>query len=173
MNFVTGLPRSPKGNDAIWVIVDRLTKSTHFLTMKVGRPINKLTQQYLDEIVRLHGVLVSILSNRDLRFTSRFQGSLQRCLGTQLGLSIAYHLQTNGQSKRTIQTLEDMLRSCALDFTKSWEKHLLLVEFPYNNNYHSIIGMALYEAYMDESVLPQCSGPKLEISKYWVLRQSK
>lgn len=109
MDFVTGLPRSPKGNDAIWVIVGRLSKSAHFLAMKVGQPISKLTQQYLNEIVRFHGVPMSIVSDRDPRFTSRFWGSLHKCLGTQLRLSTTYHPQTDGQSEKTIQTLEDML----------------------------------------------------------------
>ena len=72
MDFVLGLPRSPQGNDIIWVIVDRLTKSTHFLPTKLGKPINKLAQQYLNEIVRLHRVLVSIVSDHDPRFMSKF-----------------------------------------------------------------------------------------------------
>lgn len=111
MDFVTGLPKSPRGNDAIWVIVDRLTKSARFLAMKVSHPINKLAQQYVDNIIRLHGVLVSIVSDCDPRFTSRFWGSLQKCLGTQIRLSTTYHPQMDGQSERTIQILEDMLRA--------------------------------------------------------------
>jgi len=146
MDFVTGLPRSPRGNDAIWVVVDRLTKSAHFLAMKVSQPISKLAHQYVSEIVRLHGVPVSIVSDRDPRFTSRFWSSLQKCLGTQLSLSTAYHPQTDGQSERTIQTLKDMLRACTLDFPGSWEEHLPLVKFAYNNSHRSSIGMAPYEA---------------------------
>ena len=102
MDFVTGLPRGPKGNDAIWVIVDRLTKSTHFLSMKVGQLVSKLAQLYIKEIIRLHGTPVSIVFNRDPRFTSRFWESLQKCLGTQLRLSTSYHPQTDGQSERII-----------------------------------------------------------------------
>jgi len=106
------------GNDTIWVIVDRLTKSAHFLPMKVGQPVSKLVQLYINEIIRLHGTAVSIVSDRDPRFTSRFWESLQKCLGTQLRLSTSYHPQTDGQSERTIQTMEDMLRACVIEFSK-------------------------------------------------------
>jgi len=146
MDFVTGFPKNQKGNDAIWVIIDRLTKSAHFLPTRMDKPVRKFAEQYIGEIIRLHGTPVSIVSDRDPRFTSRFWGSLQECMGTQLNLSTAYHPQTDGQSERTIQTLEDMLRSCALDFEGNWEEHLPLVEFAYNNSYHSSIGMAPYEA---------------------------
>lgn len=109
-------------------------------------PMPQLAQLYLSEIVRLHGVPVSIVSDRDTRFLSRFWRSLQEAFGTTLNFSTAFHPQSDGQSERTIQTLEDMLRSCALDLRGSWEEHLPLVEFAYNNSYHSSIGMAPYEA---------------------------
>ena len=146
MNFVTGLPRSSKGNDAIWVIVDRLTKSAHFIPYRVGQSTEQLTKRYMEEIVRLHGIPICIVSDRDSRFTSHFWKSLQVNLGTKLNFSTAYHSQTDGQSERTIQTLEDMLRACMLDFKGSWEDHLHLVEFAYNNSYHASIGMAPYAA---------------------------
>ena len=98
------------------------------------------------EIVRLHGVPVSIVSDRDTRFTSHFWRSLQTALGTQLSYSTAYHPQTDGQSERTIQILEDMLRACLMDFSGSWEDHLPLVEFAYNNSYQASIGMAPFAA---------------------------
>nr|GEX23854.1 reverse transcriptase domain-containing protein [Tanacetum cinerariifolium] len=116
---VAGLPRTPSGYDSIWVIVDHLTKSAHFLLMKKMDSIKKLAQQYLKEIVCRHGVPMSIISNRDSLFTSRFWKTLQEALGTQLNLSTAYHPETNGQSKRTIQTLEDMLRASLIDFGNS------------------------------------------------------
>nr|GFB72841.1 putative reverse transcriptase domain-containing protein [Tanacetum cinerariifolium] len=116
MDFVTGLPRTPGGYDSIWVVVDRLTKSAYFLPKKKTDSIEKLTQLYLKEIVCKHGVPVSVISYRDSLFTSRFWLSLQKALGTQLDLSTAYHPETDGQSKRTIQTLEDMLRACVIDF---------------------------------------------------------
>ncbi|KAI3734185.1 hypothetical protein L6452_13649 [Arctium lappa] len=146
MDLVTGLPRSPKGHDAIWVIVDRLTKSAHFLPIKETYSLEKLARLYIDEIVTRHGVPSSIVSDRDARFTSAFWRSLQRELGSQLKLSTAYHPQTDGQSERTIQTLEDMLRACVIDFKGSWEIHLSLIEFSYNNSYHASIQIAPFEA---------------------------
>nr|GEY51455.1 putative reverse transcriptase domain-containing protein [Tanacetum cinerariifolium] len=108
MDFVSELPRTPCGYDSIWVIVDRLTKSAHFLPMKKTDSIEKLAQLYLKEIVCRHGVPVSIISDSDSLFTSRFWETLQKALGTQLNLSTAYHLETDGQRERTIQTLEDI-----------------------------------------------------------------
>ncbi|GKD84454.1 putative reverse transcriptase domain-containing protein [Tanacetum coccineum] len=116
------------GQGTIWVIIDCLTKSAHFLPMREDDSLEKLTRQYLKEVVSRHGVLVSIISDRDGRFTSHFWQSLHKALGTQLDMSTTYHPQTNDQSERTIQTLEDMLRACVLDFGKSWDRHLLLAE---------------------------------------------
>ncbi|GJX30564.1 putative reverse transcriptase domain-containing protein [Tanacetum coccineum] len=109
MNFVTKLPKTASGQDMIWVIVDRLTKSAHFLPAKENDSIEKLTRQYLKEVVSRHGVPVPIISDRDGRFVSQFWQSLQEAFGTQLDMSTAYHPKTDGQSERTIQTLEDML----------------------------------------------------------------
>ncbi|GKB10127.1 putative reverse transcriptase domain-containing protein [Tanacetum coccineum] len=146
MDFVSGLPRTSSGYDSIWVIVDRLTKSAHFLPMKKTDSIEKLAQLYLKEIVCKHGVPTSIISDRDSLFTSRFWKSLQEAMGTQLDMSTAYHPETDGQSERTIQTLEDMLRACVIDFGSSWDRHLPLVEFSYNNSYHASIKAAPFEA---------------------------
>ncbi|KAJ9545199.1 hypothetical protein OSB04_024906 [Centaurea solstitialis] len=146
MDFVTKLPRTKKGHDSIWVIVDRLTKSAHFLPIKESFSIDRLAQLYVDEIVMRHGVPISIISDRDSRFTSRFWQSLQTTLGTSVDLSTAYHPQTDGQTERTIQTLEDMLRACVLEFGGSWDDHLPLIEFSYNNSYHASIQCAPYEA---------------------------
>ncbi|GJZ59218.1 hypothetical protein Tco_0615034 [Tanacetum coccineum] len=146
MDFVTKLPKTSSGQDAIWVIVDRLTKSAHFLPMKETDSMEKLTRQYLKEVVSRHGVPVSIISDRDSKFTSHFWQSLNKALGTQLDMSTAYHPQTDGQSERTIQTLEDMLRACVIDFGKGWDRHLPLVEFSYNNSYHTSIKAAPFEA---------------------------
>ncbi|GJS56816.1 reverse transcriptase domain-containing protein [Tanacetum coccineum] len=144
--LITGLPRTSSGYDTIWVIVDCLTKSAHFLPMKKTDQMEKLTRLYLKEVVSRHGVPISIISDRDGRFTLRFWQSLLEALGTQLDMSIAYHPQTDGQSKRTIQTLEDMLRACVIDFGKGWDRHLPLVEFSYNNIYHTSIKAAPFEA---------------------------
>ncbi|GJR06796.1 putative reverse transcriptase domain-containing protein [Tanacetum coccineum] len=146
MDFVTKLPKTSTGQDTIWVIIDRLTKSAHFLPMKETDSMEKLTRQYLKEVVSRHGVPVSIISDRDSKFTSHFWKSLNEALGTQLDMSTAYHPQTDGQSERTIQTLEDMLRACVMDFGKGWDRHLPLVEFSYNNSYHTSIKVAPFEA---------------------------
>ncbi|GKC78474.1 putative reverse transcriptase domain-containing protein [Tanacetum coccineum] len=116
MDFVTKLPRTSSGYDTIWVIVDRLTKSAHFLTMREDYKMDRLARLYLNEIVARHCVPISIISDRDSRFTSRFWQSMQEALGTRLDMSMAYHPQTDSQSERTIQTLEDMLRACILGF---------------------------------------------------------
>ncbi|GJY70466.1 putative reverse transcriptase domain-containing protein [Tanacetum coccineum] len=134
MYFVTKLPKTATGQDTIWVIVDRLTKPAYFLTMREDDSMEKLTRQYFKEVVSRHGVPVLITSDRDGRFTSQFWQSLHKVLGTQLELSIAYHPQIDGQSERAIQTLEDMLHVCMLDFRKGWDKHLPLIEFSYNNS---------------------------------------
>ncbi|KAL5865850.1 hypothetical protein ACOSQ3_003364 [Xanthoceras sorbifolium] len=130
----------------LWVIVDRLTKSAHFLPVRTDYSLDRLAELYIREIVRLHGVPVSIISDRDPRFTSRFWKKFQEALGTRLSFSTAFHPQTDGQSKRVIQVLEDMLRSCIIEFEGSWADHLLLIEFAYNNSYQSSIAMAPYEA---------------------------
>ncbi|GKA04798.1 putative reverse transcriptase domain-containing protein [Tanacetum coccineum] len=118
MDFVTKLPKSSQGYDTIWVIVDRLTKSAIFMPMRETDPMDKLARMYLKE----------------------------KALGTSLDMSTAYHPETDGQSERTIQTLEDMLRACVIDFGNGWVKHLPLVEFSYNNSYHASIKAAPFEA---------------------------
>ncbi|GJX16626.1 putative reverse transcriptase domain-containing protein [Tanacetum coccineum] len=147
MDFINKLPRTSSGHDSIWVIVDRLTKSAHFLAVREDFKTEKLARLYINEIVARHGVPVSIISDRDSYFTSRFWQSLQKALGTRLDLSTAYHPETDGQSERTIQMLEDMLRACAIDFGGNWDTHLPLVEFSYNNSYHSSVKCAPFEAF--------------------------
>ncbi|GJW91607.1 hypothetical protein Tco_0169160 [Tanacetum coccineum] len=122
MDFITKLPRTPSGYDSIWVIVDRLTKSAHFIPMNEKYKMEKLTRLYLKEIVYM---------------------------------STAYHLETNGQSERTIQTLEDMLRACLIDFGSGWDKHLPLAEFSNNNGYHASIKAAPFEALYER----KCGSP--------------
>ncbi|GJY34637.1 putative reverse transcriptase domain-containing protein [Tanacetum coccineum] len=124
MDFITKLPKTAAGFDSIWVIVDHLTKSAHFLPMWETDSTEKLTRLYMKEIVARHGIPVSIISDRDSHFTSR----------------------TDGQSERTIQTLEDMLRACVIDFENGWDRHLPLVEFSYNNSYDTSIKVAQFEA---------------------------
>ncbi|GJW79648.1 putative reverse transcriptase domain-containing protein [Tanacetum coccineum] len=124
MDFVTKLPKTATDQDTIWLIVDRLTKSAHFLPMRVDDTLEKLMRQYLKEVVLKHGVLVLIIFDRDGKFTSHFWKSLNKALGTRLDMSTAYHPETDGQSERTIQTLEDMLRACVLDFGKVEDSQL-------------------------------------------------
>nr|GEW10912.1 reverse transcriptase domain-containing protein [Tanacetum cinerariifolium] len=146
MDFVTKLPKSSQGYNTIWVIVDRLTKSAIFTPIREPDHMDKLARIYLKEVVTRHGIPVSIISDRDPRFTSNFWRSIQNALGTRLDMSTAYHSKTDGQSERTIQTLEDMLRACAIYFGKDRVNHLPLVKFSYNNSYYASIKAAPFEA---------------------------
>nr|GEW08478.1 transposon Ty3-G Gag-Pol polyprotein [Tanacetum cinerariifolium] len=132
MDFVTKLPKSPQGYDTIWVIVDRLTKSAIFVPMRETDPMAKLTRI-----------------------------SLQKALGTKLDMSTAYHPETDGQSERTIETLEDMLRAYVINFRKGWVNHLSLVDFSYNNNYHASIKAASFEALYGQKCRSPVFGPKV------------
>nr|GEX00732.1 hypothetical protein [Tanacetum cinerariifolium] len=146
MDFITKFPKTTNGYDTIWVIINRFTKSSHFLPMRENDPMEKLMKLYMKEVVTQHGVPVSIIFDRDGRFTSLFWQALHKALGTRLEMSTAYHPETDGQSKRRIQTLEDMLRACVIDFEKSWDRHLPLVEFSYNNSYHTSIKAVPFKA---------------------------
>ncbi|GKB23702.1 reverse transcriptase domain-containing protein [Tanacetum coccineum] len=128
MDFVTKLPKTSNGHDTIWVIVDHLTKSAHFIPTRATDSMETFTRLYIKEIVSRQGIPISIISDHDNHFTSRFWQSLQNALGTQLDMSTTYHPETDKQSERTIQTLEDMLRACVIDFGKGWDKHLPLAE---------------------------------------------
>ena len=146
MNFVNGLPCTSSGYDAIWVIVDKLTQTAHFLPIKKTYSTDRLARLYVNQIVCLHREPVSILSDRGTTFTSVFWQELHKALSTRLDFSTAFHPQTDGQSERTIQTLEDMFRMCIMDFGGQWDLHLPLIKFAYNNSYHASIEMAPYEA---------------------------
>lgn len=146
MDFVVALPRSRGGNNTIWVIVDRLTKTARFIPMKDTWSMEALAKAYVKNVIRLHGVPTSIVSDRDSRFLSNFWKKVQEAFGSELLMSTAFHPATDGQTERTIQTLEDMLRACALEYQGSWEDHLDLIEFSYNNSYHASIKMAPFEA---------------------------
>jgi hypothetical protein len=146
MDFIVGLPRTQRGYDSIWVIVDRLTKVTHFLLVKTTYKGARLAELYMERIVSLHGVPKKIVSDRGTQFTSQFWQKLHDSLGTKLNFSSAYHPQTNGQTKRINQILEDMLRACALQYGDSWDKSLPYAEFSYNNSYQKSLKMAPFEA---------------------------
>ena len=145
MNSITGLPRTHRQHDSIWVIVDRMTKSSRFLAVKTTYSAEDYAKPYLSKIVRLHGVPLSIISDRGPQFNPHFWKSFQKGLGTQVNLSTTFHPHTDGQAEHTIQTLEDMLRSWVIDFKGSWHDHLPLIEFAYNNNYHSSIQISPYK----------------------------
>jgi hypothetical protein len=177
MDFVVGLPRSPRGRDAIWVVVDCLIKPAHFIPMKTTNSASKLVPLYMKEVVRLHGMPKSIVSDQDSKFVSKFWESLHSALGTKLSLSVAFHPQTDGQSERTIQTLENMLRACVLSWKGRWEDHLALAEFTYNNSYQASIKMAPYEAlYGRWCISPLCwetLGERSLVGPDWVQQTSE
>nr|GEV49245.1 hypothetical protein [Tanacetum cinerariifolium] len=133
------------GHNLIWVIVDQLTKLAHFLAVHEDFKTIKVARPYINEIVARHGVTMSIISDRNSYFTSRFWQALQKALGTRLYLRTAYHPETDSQSERTIKTLKDMLRVCEIDFGGNWDPHLPLVEFSYNNSYYSSVKCAPFE----------------------------
>ncbi|TYG51349.1 hypothetical protein ES288_D10G251200v1 [Gossypium darwinii] len=135
MDFVSGLPLTPTKKDSVWVILCRLTKSAHFISVWTDYSLQKLAKLYISNIVRLHGVPISIISNRDPHFTSQFWKKLHEALSLRLDFNTAFHSQTDGQLERVIQILEDMLQSCVITFRRSWEDFLPLAEFTYNNNF--------------------------------------
>jgi hypothetical protein len=162
MNFITGLPLTKRHKDMIWVIVDQLTKSAHFLAVNQKDSAKKLVEIYVRKIVSKHGVPKKIITDRGFVFTSTFWGNLHAALGSQLDFSTAYHPQTGGQTERTNQILEDMLRACALDFGGSWDEHLPLVEFSYNNSYQSSLKAAPFEVlYRRKCRSPICENANL------------
>jgi len=151
MDFVMGLPLTQRKHDVIWVIVDRLMKSAHFIAMRNKWTLDELARAYLEKIVRLHGVPSSIVSDRDTQFQSGFWQKLQEAFRTLLRFSTAFHPVTDGQTERTIQTLEDILRACALDFKSAWDEQLVLIEFSYNNSYHGVLAWPRTRYYIREN----------------------
>jgi transposase InsO family protein len=127
------------------VVVDTLTKSAHFIPVRTTYQAPDIARVFISESVRLHGVPNKIISDQGSVFTGRFWTSFQEALGTQLNFSTAYHLETDGQTERMNQTLEDMLRMSVMDQQKHGEGSLPLVEFAYNNSYQSTIKMAPFE----------------------------
>jgi hypothetical protein len=146
MDFIVGLPNTSRHHDYIWVIVDRLTKTAHFLPVHTTHRTEKYAEIYIDQIVRLHGIPRTIVSDRGAPFVARFWEQLQESLGTHVIRSSAYHPQIDGQTERVNQILEDMLRACVLHYGKDWDKCLSLAEFSYNKSYQSNLKMAPFEA---------------------------
>jgi transposase InsO family protein len=141
MDFVVGLPLTSHRHNVILVIVDKLTKSAHFILVRDTYDVTDVVHVFISEVICLHGLPKKIISDRDSRFTSRFCTSLQSALGTQLNLSTTYHPKTDGKTERVNQVMEDMLRMYVMDNQTLWEKYLPLVEFAYNNSFHSSIGI--------------------------------
>ncbi|WVZ80504.1 hypothetical protein U9M48_027974 [Paspalum notatum var. saurae] len=152
MDFIVGLPRTPKGNDSIWVIVDRLTKSAHFIPVKATHNAPRLAELYIQNVLRLHGVPISIISDRGPQFTARFWKSLHEALGTKLDYSTAYHPQTDGQMEQVNQLFEDLLRACVLTYGPNWEDSLPYAEFSYNNSYQASIEMSPFQALIKKKI---------------------
>jgi hypothetical protein len=146
MDFIVGLPNTSRHHDSIWVIMDRFTKTAHFLPVHTTHRTEKYAEIYIDQIVHLHGIPRTIVSDRGAPFVARFWEQLHESLGTHVIRSSAYHPQTDGQTERVNQILEDMLRACVLHYGKDWDKCLSLAEFSYNNIYQSSLKMAPFEA---------------------------
>jgi hypothetical protein len=146
MDFIVGLPNTSRHHDSIWVIVDRLTKTAHFLMVHTTHKTEKYVEIYINQIVRLHGIPKTIVSDRGALFVARFWEQLQKSLGTTVIRSSTYHPQTDGQTERVNQILEDMLQACVLHYGKNWDKCLSLAEFSYNNSYQSSLKMAPFVA---------------------------
>jgi hypothetical protein len=146
MDFVVGLPRTSRGNDSIWVIVDHLTKVAHFVPAKTQHRTERLAKLYIEHILRLHGAPKSIVSDRGPQFVAKFWRSFHKLMDTTLNYSTTFHPQTDGQTERVNQVLEDMLRACALTYDTDWESSLPFAEFSYNNNFQASLRMAPFEA---------------------------
>jgi hypothetical protein len=153
-----GLRRTQSSYDSIWVIVDRLTKVAHFIPVKTTYSIPQLVELYMSRILFLHRVLKKIVSDRAIRFTSKFWEMLHETLDTQLRFSSAYHPQVDGQTEGVNQIVDDMLRAFALQYGRSWDKSLSYAEFSYNNSYKESLKMAPFE---------MLYGCKCQTSLFW------
>jgi len=164
-----GLLLSASKKNAIWIIVNRLIISAHFLPIRDTWGVEKLAQLYVKELVRLHGIPLDIVSDRDQRFQTHFWQALQKAFGIKLNFGSSCHPKTDGQTERVNQIIEDMLRAWVLEFQGKWEDDLPLIEFSYNNRYQSTIKMATFEALyrrkcrtlLCRSDLDEAIGPKM------------
>lgn len=145
MDFITGFPQTKKNNDSIMVVVDKLSKAAHFIPIQSTYKAMKIAHIFMQNVFKLHGLLKIIISDRDVKFTSTFWRAFFTELGTQLNFSTAYHPQTDSQRERVNQVVEDMLRACVMQKPTQWEEYLHLVEFAYNNGYHTSTKMSPFE----------------------------
>jgi transposase InsO family protein len=162
MDFIVGLPTTQSGYDSIWVIIDHFSKVAHFISIKTTYMGAKLAEFYITRIVCLHRVPKKIVSDRGTQFTSRFWEKLHEAMDTRLNFSSTYHPQTDGQTERVNQILEDMLRACALKDRKSWNKFLPYAEFFYNNSYQKSLKMSPFEVLYRRKCRTPCFGMNLE-----------
>ncbi|MCO5564307.1 hypothetical protein L7F22_017967 [Adiantum nelumboides] len=165
MDFVTGLPKTTGNYDSIFVIVDKLTKVAHLIPVKQTATAAGIAQVFVKELVRLHGIPAKIISDQDANFTSKFWQAMFQSLGTQLNLSTAYHPETDGQTERVNQVIEDMLRAYCNQQPQKWIKFLHLVELAYNSSHHRSLGMSPFKAlYGQECLVPlQFADPTLYV----------
>ena len=145
LDFITGLPRNQSQNDSIMVVVDKLSKAAHFIPIKTTYKAANIADIFLKQIFRLHGVPKVIISDRDPKFTGNFWKSLFKGLNTTLNFSTSFHPQTDGETERVNQVLEDFLRMYVKDQPGKWEHYLHLAEFAYNNNYQSSTKFSPFE----------------------------
>ena len=145
LDFIYGLPKNQKQNDSIMVVVDKLSKKTHFILVKTNYKDANIVDIFMKEILCLHGIPKVIISDRDPKFTGNFWKSLFKGLDTKLNFSTSYHPQMDGKIERVNQVLEDMLEMYIRDYPKKWEDYLHLVEFAYNNQYQDLAKLSPFE----------------------------
>ena len=143
-----GLPHTRTKHDLIWVIVESLTKSAHFHPVKATYPAEDYALLFMKDILKLHGAHLSIISDRDTKFTSHFWNAFQSGIRKKVNLSATFYPKTDDQAEHTIQTIEDMLRECVIDFKGNWNDHLPLIKFSYNKSYHSTISRQPYRHFI-------------------------
>jgi hypothetical protein len=162
MDFLMGLSLTSHRQNSILVIVDKLTKSAHFITVRDTYDVTNVACMFISEVIRLYGLPKKIISDRDSRFTYRFWKSLQSSLETQLNLSTTYHLEIDGKIERVNQVMEDMLRMYVMDNQTHWDKYISLVKFTYNKKFHISIGIPPYEALYGRPCRTPLSWERLE-----------
>ncbi|WVZ76698.1 hypothetical protein U9M48_024651 [Paspalum notatum var. saurae] len=163
MDFIVGLPRTQKGYNSIWVVVDRLTKVAHFIPVNTTYSGARLAELYISRIVCLHGVPKRIISDRGSQFTSRFWEQLHDSLDSKLRFGTAYHPRTDGRTERTNRILEDMLRACAIQYETSWDKSTPYAEFSYNNGYQASPKKSPFEAFVRDTAILEPNGERSEV----------
>jgi hypothetical protein len=152
-DFIKGLPMTARKFDSIWIIIDRLSKSTYFIPVHTRYNARRYAKIYIPRVLCLHGVLKTIIPDRGSQFVARFWEQLHASLGTHLIHSSVYHLQTDGQTEQVNQILEDMIRVSVLEHQGSWDQNLPWAEFSYNNSYQESLKMALFKVLYGVNVI--------------------